>query len=318
MDKKYEEYLEQDSQDRALALFDKDLMCNLDLNMLNLDNVMSLAKNDRNSDIGLLNCFLIDLSWKSSELEGNSYSLLDSKALIEYGQPLKGASEEDTLMILNHKSSIKYLFNNNNFFSSESWLKNIVEINRLLLKNIDPEDRGGILRGHGELEIYHSTYIPSTDKILLDEVLNNVPTVIGKMNPIEQSFYLFSRLPYAQFFFDGNKRTSRLLCNKPLLNAGMTPISMIDIDKSEYLKGLLVFYELGDDSVIRQTFLHGYANSILRYSPLSIDQKMEIRSEGRKEQVVHEMISYFSNKDNDEKPEFFKNQISKQSSSLKM
>lgn len=318
MDKKYEEYLKQDSQNRTLAFFDKDLMYNLDFNMLNLSNIVDLAKNDRHSDVSLLNNFLIDLSWKSSELEGNSYSLLDSKALIEYGQPSKEASNEDTLMILNHKSAIKYLFNNNNFFSCENWSKNIIEINSLLLKNIYLENRGGILRRHGELEIYHSSYIPSTNKILLDKTLNDVPIIINKMNSIEQLFYLFSRLPYVQFFFDGDKRTSRLLCNKPLLNAGMTPISMIDIDKSEYLKSLLVFYELGDDSAIRQTFLHGYANSILRYSSLSIGQKMDIRSDGRKQQVVQDMIRYFSNKDNSAKPNFFNNPASKKSSAFKI
>lgn len=160
-------YISQDSKTRPIAVFDKKLMLGVDCNDWILDRISDLAKNNRVNTTYVLNEFLIDLSWKSSELEGNSYTLLDSKVLIEYGEGVDGALKEETQMVLNHKYAINYLFNIDNLFSPvKTWLKHIQNINELLLKEIDPNQYGGVLRRHGELDISHSSYINPVNQIV--------------------------------------------------------------------------------------------------------------------------------------------------------
>ncbi|WP_201340214.1 Fic family protein [Isorropodon fossajaponicum symbiont] len=251
---------------------------------------LKVSKNKGHLSPSILSKFLIDLSWKSSSLEGSSYSLLDTKTLVEYGEKPKTSLKRDDLMILNHIDAIKHLVQIKKINSEE-----IKVINQFLLKDgLDEFDRGGILRGFTELEITHSTYIPATDGVLLNKILDDIVGVLNQKTPIEQSFYLFSRIPYAQFFSDGNKRSARLLCNQPLLSAGLSPISMVDINKNNYLKSLLVFYELGDDRLLQEVFLKSYIDSILRYSNLSQEQRIELAKD--KENIQKQLFNCFTSK----------------------
>ena len=292
--KKIFSYLDQDYAKRPIAFFDETLINISDYSSYDLDKIQEMSTLKEAYETNLLNNFLIDLSWKSSEMEGNSYTLLDSKTLLEYGQKVKDKPDDDAKMIINHKNAIQNLSKTKWPLSDDEWKNSLIKTNSLLLENLDKENRGGLLRRYGELIITHSSYIPSSNGLLLDKMLIKINNVILNQSPIIQSFHLFSRLPYLQLFFDGNKRTSRLLCNLPLLSNNLIPLSMIDIDKGEYIKAMIAFYELGDDSYLKDVFLLSYMSSILRYKPWTSEQKITLNDKFDK--ICKQMLNYIKGK----------------------
>lgn len=290
--KTIQQYLAQDYIKRPIATFNRDVIAIPDLNGWNLERLAELSCTRRPLEKATLKNFLIDLSWKSSELEGNTYTPLDTQALIEYRQTAQGKPQQDAQMILNHASAIQYLMSLPWPASNAQWKLILMTINRLLLHQLDEEDRGGILRGYGEIMISQSSYIPTNDAQLLDQMLIQLNEIMQGRDPIEQSFLLFSRIPYLQLFFDGNKRLSRLLSNIPLLNNQRVPLSVIDIEKCDYIQAMLGFYELGDDSYLKEVFLSGYMGSVLRYQYWTKEQRIFISQnfEKSRQQMVNFVV----------------------------
>ena len=215
--------------------------------------------------------FLIDFSCASSVLEGGSYSLLDTQALIEYGEKAKGKPLEDAFLVLNHKEALEYLFENMR-------LEEIFRVHDLLTSDHDLAELAGsrhflrreyrgVVREHADVDIAFSAYLPpfrpGTGYVgkMLDRILETAAKIA---NPIQASFYLLTRLPYLQPFQDGNKRVSRALCNVPLMLANLPPISFVDFGKKDYIVALLAFYELGDVRLFEKCFVEAYAKSIAR------------------------------------------------------
>lgn len=222
--------------------------------------------------------FLVDFSCASSVLEGGTYSLLDTQALIEYGEKAEGKPLSDAFLVLNHKKAFEYLYENLFEYLYENLsYESIFEIHRRLTDDHDiPElanadhflnrDQQGV-REYAEVRIgttsYSPPFRPGTGYIkkMLGRILDTASAID---DPIEASFYLFTRIPYLQVFEDGNKRTSRAMCNVPLLQAGMPPISFIDFNKQDYIISMLAFYELGDVSFGAKTFMDSYLKSCER------------------------------------------------------
>ena len=217
--------------------------------------------------------FLVDFSCASSVLEGGTYSLLDTQALIEYGEKAEGKPLSDAFLVLNHKNAFEYLYDN-------LALGSIFEVHKRLTDDHDlPElkkathflgrERQGIVRNYeGEdVNIALSTYVPPLRpgtgyiKRMLERVLDISAAI---PDPMEGALYLLTRLPYLQPFADGNKRTSRAMCNVPLLKAGMPPISFMDFGKKDYILSILTFYELGNTQMAAHTFVNAYAKSCKR------------------------------------------------------
>jgi Fic family protein len=217
--------------------------------------------------------FLVDFSCASSVLEGGSYSLLDTQALIEYGEKAEGKPLSDAFLVLNHKNAFEYLYDHLS-------LDSIYEVHTRLTDDHDsPElkkaahflgkERQGVVRNYeGEdVNIGQSTYVPPLRpgtgyiKKMLAHVLDTSASI---SDPMESALYLLTRLPYLQPFADGNKRTSRAMCNVPLLKAGMPPISFIDFGKRDYILSILAFYELGDTKMASHTFAKAYEKSCRR------------------------------------------------------
>jgi hypothetical protein len=215
--------------------------------------------------------FLIDFACASSLLEGGTYSMLDTQALIEYGEHVSDKPLADAYLVLNHKEAFDYLYGHmslDSIFEVHARLTSDHE--RAELKNtphfLEKEFRG-VVREYADIDIAQSTYQPPfrPGTGFLEKALHQVlATSLEISNPIQAAFYLMTRIAYLQPFKDGNKRTSRALCNVPLILANLPPISFVDFNKRDYILSMLAFYELGDLSLAEDSFVRAYQKSIQR------------------------------------------------------
>jgi Fic family protein len=215
----------------------------------------------------ILNRLLIDLSWNSSRLEGNTYSLLETKRLIELGENAAGKDAAEAQMILNHKAAIEYIVES----ASEDKISfhEVMSIHALLSENLlgDPSASGRLrLIAVGNSG---SPYMPLENPHVLTECFH---LFVEKLNliddPFEQSLFSLTHLSYLQAFEDVNKRTARLVANIPLVKKNLNPLSFTDVDSDAYAKSLLGIYERNDVSLLRDLYIWAYKRSAQRYSAI--------------------------------------------------
>ncbi|MBI3650835.1 MAG: Fic family protein [Acidobacteria bacterium] len=241
----------------------------------------------------ILDRLLVDLSWASSQLEGNTYSLLDTRRLIEYGQEAEGKAAAETQMILNHKAAIEFLVE-----SAEE-----LEINRQMILNLhallsdnllpDPGASGRLRRiGVGITDsVYHPLEVPQ----LIEECFQQVvDTAAAIREPFEQAFFTMVHLPYLQPFEDVNKRVSRLAANIPLIRYNLCPLSFVDVPQRAYIEGLLGVYELNRVELLRDVFVWAYERSSQHYAAIrqSLGEPDRFRLRFRSEliEVIGELV----------------------------
>lgn len=212
----------------------------------------------------IFNRLLIDLSWASSQLEGNTYSRLDTRALIEQGQKAHGKAAMETQMILNHKSAIELLVDNVETAQFDRYT--LMNLHAILSENLLPHraDEGRI-RQHA-VEIGKSVFRPlAVPQQLNDQLTLLLDTVNQITDPFEQCFFILVHLPYLQPFADINKRTSRLLANLPLFRANLCPLTFLDVPESAYSRAMLGVYELTRVELLRDVFVWAYERSTREY-----------------------------------------------------
>lgn len=230
---------------------------------------------------------MIDLAWSSSKLEGNPYSHLDTIKLLTYGTVSKSASKEDAQMIINHKHAFDLVRN-----TSDISLRMLKEIHRCLADPGDIEgdtqhfvkkNELGLVRDTQPMFISHTAYTPptyypgtGTERIydLIDYSMNMASEI---ENPVESAFYILTRVPYIQAFYDANKRTSRIMANVPLLSAGCMPISYDIMTQQDYLEAVMAVYEFADTEIFLDVFMESYVDSYLKYYPLPKQLDNEVR-----------------------------------------
>ena len=213
----------------------------------------------------ILNRLLIDLSWASSRLEGNTYSRLDTERLIEQGEAAQGKDALETQMILNHKAAIEYLVHD----ADRARINEpaLLALHALLSDGLLPDPMaGGRLRSRA-VEISGSVYRP----LALPQRLRDVFSVLVEraaaiIDPFEQSFFLMVHLPYLQPFEDMNKRVSRLAANIPFIRHNLSPLSFIDVPERAYVEGTLAVYELNRVDLLRDVFVWAYERSCQQYA----------------------------------------------------
>ena len=207
---------------------------------------------------------LIDLSYNSSRLEGNTYSQLDTQRLIEDGITAEGKVQEETVMIMNHKEAILFLVEN----------AQDIELNSLTIRNLhhllsqdllaNPEACGNIRSI--EVNIGQSTYKPLNNPHQLKEQFELILIKTRKIDdPFEQSFFLLVHLSYLQAFADVNKRTSRLSCNIPFIKENLCPLSFTDVSRDDYTAALLAVYEKNNVEPMLELFSWAYLRSCEHY-----------------------------------------------------
>ncbi|RRH94497.1 hypothetical protein EH240_26885 [Mesorhizobium tamadayense] len=236
--------------------------------------------------------FLIDLAWASSNLEGNTYTYLDTEVLLQYGQKASGHELAEATMILNHKHAISELLDSvgrpvlNPQFAAR--------IHAMLLRDlISPEDLGRV-RGN-PVKIQGSSYQPSGDRTQFTQDLGQLLWKAEQVeDPFEASFLLLTGFSYLQAYIDGNKRMGRLMANVPLLWQGLPPISFMGIDRSAYLSGLILFYELGDASLMAGAVADAYEETSKNYTAAvatrRVPKSVELRERRRIDEAIRTIV----------------------------
>lgn len=219
----------------------------------------------------ILNRLLIDLSWASSQLEGNTYSRLDTRKLIEQGHAAAGKAALETQMILNHKTAIELLVQNIDTVAFDRYT--IMNLHSALSENLlpNPEDEGRV-RQHA-VDIGKSVYRPLAAPQQIDELLDELLTKANQIvDPFEQSFFMMVHLPYLQPFADINKRTSRLAANLPLFRANLCPLTFLEVPEAAYSRAILGVYEMTRVELLRDLYVWAYERSSQEY--LTITQEL--------------------------------------------
>ena len=212
----------------------------------------------------MLNRLLIDLSWASSQLEGNTYSRLDTEQLIAFGQAAEGKDALETQMILNHKQAIEYLVLSPD--NARVQTDTLIALHAFLSDGLmaDPTAVGRVRRR--PVEIGGSVYLPLALPQRLEELLGIVVQMAAEIaDPFEQAFFLMVHLPYLQPFEDVNKRVSRLAANIPFIRHNLCPLSFIDLPQQAYVTAMLGVYELNRVELLRDVFVWAYERSCQQY-----------------------------------------------------
>lgn len=212
----------------------------------------------------ILNRLLIDLSWASSHLEGNTYSRLDTRELIERGRAAQGRSPIETQMILNHKTAIELLVENIDSAAFNRYT--LMNLHSALAENLlpNPADEGRIRQHAVDIgqSVYRPLSIPQQIEDMLDAVLNKANQIA---DPFEQSFFIMVHVPYLQPFADINKRTSRLAANLPLFRANLCPLTFLDVPDHAYSRATLGVYEMTRVELLRDLYVWAYERSTQEY-----------------------------------------------------
>jgi fido (protein-threonine AMPylation protein)/predicted transcriptional regulator len=192
----------------------------------------------------------IELSWKSSQFEGNTYSLIETETLLKEGLPAPGKTQEETTMVLNHKKALDFAESHKDLFASQLDMRSVIELHRLLAVGLF---EGGIRERL--VGITGSAYKPLENKFQIEEELKRLCDVISSKSVVyEKALLAFSYICYLQPFNDGNKRTGRILANAILYANNCFPLSLRAVNVNTYKLAILAFYELGIIGNVKQVF----------------------------------------------------------------
>lgn len=233
---------------------------------------------------------VIDLVWNSSRLEGSTFSLLETDFLLQQGRSDDPARQQEALMILNHKAAIEFLVEEPEQlgYNRYTFLNLHAILTEYLLESRKVE---GALRTK-PVGIGGSVFHPTNNPVLIEECFDLILQKAAAIHdPLECCFFLMVQMPYLQPFLDGNKRTSRLAANIPLIRGNMCPLSFTGVPVRDYTTGILAVYELNRVEVLREVFVHAYEESCIRYgvirgemgSPdrIAIGYRMELKDLAR-------------------------------------
>ena len=203
----------------------------------------------------------IDLSWKSSQIEGNTYSLLETERLLRESKTADGKTKEEAVMLLNHKDALRFILDNPDYLQALS-VSHIEDIHQLLTKELSV-DRG--IR-HRRVGITGTNYHPLDNEFQIREALRDTCDLInGKENIFEKALLALVLLSYIQAFADGNKRTARITSNAILIANGYCPLSFRSVDSIDYKKAMLVFYEQNNIYAFKQIFIDQFEFAVKEY-----------------------------------------------------
>ena len=203
----------------------------------------------------------IDLSWKSSQIEGNTYSLLETERLLRESKTANGKTKEEAVMLLNHKDALRFVLDNPDYLQHLT-ISHIEDIHQLLTKELSV-DRG--IR-HRRVGITGTNYHPLDNEFQIREALHDTCDLInGKKNVFEKALLTLMLLSYIQAFSDGNKRTARITSNAILIANGYCPLSFRSVDSIDYKKAMLIFYEQNNLCAFKKIFIEQFEFAVREY-----------------------------------------------------
>ena len=203
----------------------------------------------------------VDLSWKSSQIEGNTYSLLETERLLKDKQTASGKTKEEAIMLLNHKDALDFVLDVPDYLKELS-VHRIEDIHSILTKELEV-DRN--IR-HRRVGITGTNYRPLDNEFQIREALEDTCTLVnGKDNVFEKALLTLVLLSYIQAFVDGNKRTARITSNAILIANGYCPISFRTVDSIDYKKAMLMFYEQNNIAAFKKIFIEQFLFAVKTY-----------------------------------------------------
>ena len=203
----------------------------------------------------------VDLSWKSSQIEGNTYSLLETERLLKDKQTASGKTKEEAVMLLNHKDALDFVLDIPDYLKELS-VHRIEDIHSILTKELEV-DRN--IR-HRRVGITGTNYRPLDNEFQIREALEDTCTLVnGKDNVFEKALLTLVLLSYIQAFVDGNKRTARITSNAVLIANGYCPISFRTVDSIDYKKTMLMFYEQNNIAAFKKIFIEQFLFAVKTY-----------------------------------------------------
>ncbi len=270
-----EEYFEKDIDERIIKptfnfdliqkdLYQVDLFTDPELEELNslqskyLENISSLSENEYNKEIEKL---AIDLSWKSSQIEGNTYTLLETERLLKEKRTAGGKLKDEAVMLLNHKDAIDFVVENPDYLKTLS-VKAIEDIHSILAKEL------GINRNlrSRRVGITGTNYLPLDNEFQIKKAFEGMCQLINEKSDVfEKSLLALILISYIQGFMDGNKRTARIVSNSILIANNHCPISFRTVDSIEYKKAMLVFYEQNNVTPFKRIFIDQFRFAVNTY-----------------------------------------------------
>lgn len=205
--------------------------------------------------------FVIELSWKSSRIEGNTYSLLDTETLIKQKIEAEGHSRQEAIMILNHKSAFETILENRKDYQKLSFSQ-ILELHNILIKGLNVTT--GIRKQ--AVGITGTVYLPLSNEWQIQEAMDKfIASLNYSTYPLEKVLITIAMISYIQPFADGNKRTARMLANAVLLANDYYPLSYRSVDETFYKKALVLFYEQNSLYYLKQIVLDQYKFALNTY-----------------------------------------------------
>ncbi len=223
-----------------------------------LRNISELTPNQYQKELERL---AIDLSWKSSQIEGNTYSLLETEKLLKDKQTASGKTKDEATMLLNHKDALDFIIENKDYLHPLSVSK-IEDIHSILIKELQV-DRNLRTRRVG---ISGTNYRPLDNEFQIREALGNSCDLINtKRNVFEKALLALVLVSYIQPFMDGNKRTARIVSNAILINDNYCPLSFRTVDSIDYKKAMLLFYEQNNIHSFKEIFIEQYRFAVDTY-----------------------------------------------------
>lgn len=212
----------------------------------------------------ILDRLLIDLSWNSSRMEGNTYSLLDTRRLINFGEEAEGKDRLEAQMIINHKDAIEFLVSGAEDIGFNRYT--ILNLHAVLANNLLADEAAAGRLRQIIVNIGGSTFHPLEAPQVIEECFNQIlATATAIEDPFEQAFFFMVQMPYLQPFDDVNKRVSRLGANIPLIRSNLAPLTFTDVPTDLYTHAMLGVYELNRTELLKDVFIWAYERSAARY-----------------------------------------------------
>ena len=221
-------------------------------------NLSKLTRSEYKKELERL---AIDLSWKSSQIEGNTYSLLETERLLKDKETAAGKTKDEATMLLNHKYALDFIIGNPTYINPLT-VSCIEDIHSILVKDLDISRN---IRSR-RVGISGTNYKPLDNAFQIKEALVSMCSLINiKKNVFEKALLSLVLISYIQPFSDGNKRTARIISNAILMNHHFCPISFRTIDSIEYKKAMLVFYEQTNINPFKNVFIGQFEFAVNTY-----------------------------------------------------
>lgn len=221
-------------------------------------NYAELSVNARRLEMERLG---VDLSWKSSQIEGNTYTLLETERLLKDAQEATGKSRSDAVMLLNHKDALDFILENRDYLEELS-VNKLENIHSILIKDL-PIDRNIRTRRVG---ITGTNYCPLDNEFQIREALEAMCQLVNSVRGVfDKAFLVLLLISYIQPFNDGNKRTARIVANAMLIAHDFCPISFRSVDSIDYKKAMLLFYEQNNYRAMKDIFIAQFEFAVKTY-----------------------------------------------------